>query len=160
MGHIRLGRLPRTKTWQQVVSLLGTRTSTPEDVARATLDAARPLFGRPSENLIGSLASDPGLIGSFYVLAQVAFRAREHDFLAALRERGIAVPPDEAATAIAFVARVSETARRHVATASNPTVFSEIAILSLREVLSEAIADHSRTLFGTNVTAVQAACRR
>lgn len=160
MGHIRLGRLPRTKTWKQVVSLLSSESATPEDVGRATLEAAQGLFGKPIENLVGSLASDPGLLASFYVLAQIAFRAREQDFLGALRQQAIQVPEDDAASAMTFVARVSETARRHVAQAKNPTVFSEIAVLSLREVLSEAVVQHSRTLFGADVAAVQAACRR
>ena len=44
MGHIRLGRLPRTRKWQEVIDLIATRANTAE-IAAATLDAL--LAGKP-----------------------------------------------------------------------------------------------------------------
>jgi hypothetical protein len=40
MDHTRLGRLPRTRKWQQAVGLVGAGTETPE-IAAATLDASK-----------------------------------------------------------------------------------------------------------------------
>jgi len=144
----------------QVVEQLASPTADAEGVARATLAAAKRLFGSPEEGVPGTLANDPGLVSAFRVLAHVALRAKEPDFLDALRRAGIDVPADDSASALRFVSRVSETARAHVAHSSNPTAFSEIAILALRETLSDAISQHSETLFGTDVDSVRAACRR
>jgi len=160
MGHIRLGRLPRTRRWKQVVELLGDPQVPADEVARATLLAARHLFGNPQEHLAGMLANDPGLVSSFYVLAHTALRSKAPDFLESLKREGIDVPPDDSASALRFVVRLSETARKEVARSPNPTAFSEIAVLALRETLSDAISQHSDTLFGTTVESVRAACRR
>ena len=40
MGHIRLGRLPRSKKWRDIVHLL-TVASTTADIAAATLEASK-----------------------------------------------------------------------------------------------------------------------
>ena len=40
MGHTRLGRLPRTRKWQDVVGLIGAGADT-ADIAAATLDASK-----------------------------------------------------------------------------------------------------------------------
>ena len=56
MGHIRLGRLPRTKRWNEVVELIGGSASSAA-VASATLDAA--------EGDLARAASDPGVLRSF-----------------------------------------------------------------------------------------------
>jgi len=43
MGHIRLGNLPRTHKWQQVVQLVGEGAATAE-VAGATKNELRPIW--------------------------------------------------------------------------------------------------------------------
>jgi hypothetical protein len=53
MGHIRLGTLPRTRKWIQVLDLIGDGAATPE-VAAATMDALQ-------RGLVKA-AKDPGLV--------------------------------------------------------------------------------------------------
>ena len=57
MGHIRLGRLPATKKWQQVVALLS-RGASLEQIAGASADAA--------ENSLEHARRDPALLQSFW----------------------------------------------------------------------------------------------
>ena len=51
MGHIRLGTLPRTRRWIQVLDLIGEGAGTPE-VAVATIDASK-------QGLISAVAPVP-----------------------------------------------------------------------------------------------------
>jgi hypothetical protein len=82
MGHIRLGRLPRTRKWQEVVGLLGVGAATPE-VAEATLEA--------SEGGLESAARDPTLVHSFWLLTQLPLCARKADFVKELGNVGVSV---------------------------------------------------------------------
>ena len=62
MGHIRLGLLPRTLKWQQVVALLA--EAAPVDrIAAASADAAEAGLRRASD--------DPALAHSFWLLTQI-----------------------------------------------------------------------------------------
>lgn len=67
VGHIRLGRLPKTKEWEEVIELLRARAPL-SSVARASAEAAREGL-RQAE-------TDPGLAESFYLLAQLPRVAR------------------------------------------------------------------------------------
>lgn len=58
MGHIRLGTLPRTRRWIQVLDLIGEGAGTPEVVV-ATMEASK-------QGLI-SAAKDPGLVYAFWL---------------------------------------------------------------------------------------------
>ena len=62
MGHIRLQGLPRTRTWIQVLDLIGEGAGTPE-VAAATMDA--------SQGGLAKAAKDPGLVHTVWLLTQV-----------------------------------------------------------------------------------------
>jgi hypothetical protein len=82
MGHIRLGRLPRTRKWQQVVALLGSAAEQAE-IAAATLAASK-------RGLEGA-AQDPALVQSFWLLTQLPLCARRPDFVDALKKVGVFV---------------------------------------------------------------------
>src|SRR5258708_4813722 len=61
MGHVRLGRLPKTRRWAEVIALL--TDSSPEDVAAiasATVQAA--------DRRLRELARDPSLTYCFWLL--------------------------------------------------------------------------------------------
>jgi hypothetical protein len=67
MGHIRLGRLPATKKWKQVVALLAYGAST-EQIAGASAEAA--------ENSLEHARHDLALVQSFWLLTQIPLAAR------------------------------------------------------------------------------------
>ena len=148
VGHIRLGRLPKTLRWQAVIGLL---ESVPDDVpaiARATVVAA--------DTRLRELARDPSLVHCFWLLTRLAAASREPDFAAALGALGL-TPSGE--TALAFVAHVSDRVRGDLARYPESGPFSELASLALRRALSETIGQHGRSLFGSSLEDVQHAFR-
>ena len=82
MGHVRLGSLPRTRKWDQVVGLIAGGAGTAQ-VANATISAA--------EKVLENGAKDKGLVETLWTLMQLPFAARSEDFQAAMRERGVSL---------------------------------------------------------------------
>src|SRR5712692_3225837 len=82
MGHTRLGRLPRTRKWQEVVGLVAAGADT-ADVAAATLDA--------SMRGLEDAARDPALLRSFWLLTQLPLCARKANFVEELTDVGMSV---------------------------------------------------------------------
>src|SRR6202171_6460349 len=82
MGHQRLGTLPRSKLWRDVVELIEHRADV-EEVAAATSLAA--------EQSMIDASQDAAVQHAFYLLAKIPLAAREQDFEAALKGLGIQV---------------------------------------------------------------------
>jgi hypothetical protein len=61
MGHVRLGRLPQTRNWQNVVGLLGAAAPANRVAAASALAA---------EHAIGQAAADPALTHAIWLLTQ------------------------------------------------------------------------------------------
>ena len=82
MGHIRLGDLPKTKRWRQVISLLE-GGSNPDAIASATLAAAEEGFRQA--------AKDTGFRYTIWLLTQVTLAARKDNFSQELNKLGLNV---------------------------------------------------------------------
>jgi hypothetical protein len=83
MGHIRLGTLPKTQKWNQVVNLIAGG----EDVGRiaaASADAAEHSLQRASD--------DEGLAHAFWLLTQIPQAAKQSDFSDRLWRLGLTLP--------------------------------------------------------------------
>ena len=63
MGHLRLGRLPKTQRWNEVIQLLETAPDNTLAIAEKTLLA--------SEGRLRELAHDPSIAYSFWLLVRV-----------------------------------------------------------------------------------------
>jgi hypothetical protein len=150
MGHIRVGRLPKTFRWRAVVGML---TAAPEDVpgvARASMVAA--------EERLRELARDPSLAHCFWLLTRIAWASRGPDFPNELARLGLHADPTQPAHA--FIAQVSDQARTELARHPESGHFSELASLALRRALSDTIGQEGRSLFGSSVEDLQQAFRR
>ena len=85
MGHTRLGELPRTRKWREVVGLLACGAGAAQ-IANATLDAA--------ERGLNLAADDTALVETIWLLTQLPLAARAKDqagFSNALRQAGLHV---------------------------------------------------------------------
>ena len=82
MGHVRLGTLPRTRNWVQVLDLVGGGAGAP-NVAAATMNAA--------QRGLEAAAQDKGLVYTVWLLTQVPLAARSADFEGRLRKLGLDV---------------------------------------------------------------------
>jgi hypothetical protein len=150
MGHVRLGRLPKTHRWQQVLDLLVADPGDIGGVANATMRAA--------EKRLRELARDPSLAYCFWLVARVCWASRGTDFDNGLAELGIRL--GEADSALGFIARVSGHARAELDKHPDSGPFSELASLAMRRALSETVGQEGRSLFGTSLEDLQTAFRR
>jgi len=148
MGHIRLGTLPRTRRWIQVLDLIGEGAGTPE-VAVATMEASK-------QGLIGA-AKDPGLVYAFWLLTQIPLAARSNDFVARLQKLGLKItePPSVLEIAGAFMDAVDA----HVRRTGGRTDFGEIAQLAASEALTSLGTPATANLFETTPATVQQAIK-
>jgi hypothetical protein len=125
MGHVRLGSLPRTKRWQQVVALLQDGA----DVAHVAVAAAKAV-----ERDLAKAADEPTLVHAFWLLMQLPLAAKHADFAGHLRQLGLSVSqrPDLFEIIGAFADAVDAQARR----AGRRSDLGEMAQLSAVESLS------------------------
>ena len=138
MGHNRLGALPRTRKWLDVIELIDYGGSSAA-VADATLDAAFDSFA------LG--AADPTLVHTVWLLTQLPDAARSDDFVRAVRDLGLEIPagasPTDIATALG--AAVDGQARDRATPRSD---LGEMARLAAVETLVGALRDPTPDLFG------------
>jgi hypothetical protein len=138
MGHIRLGTLPRTRRWKEVIDLVGCGASSAA-VAGATLDAV--------EQDLEKAANDPALKRAFWLLSQIPDAARSSDFAAALRDLGLSV--SDRPSAAELTAAFTEAVDQHVDSRKARTGPGELAQLAAAETLSGFLRDRASTLFGS-----------
>jgi len=145
VGHIRLGQLPRTRKWQDVVGLI-TAGADAGQLARATLTAA--------EECLEIASKDQGLIETVWLLTQLPLAARTDDFAGALRETGLDVPDDP--TLLDITGAFSEAVDRKVANGSRSDL-GEMAEMAALEAVSNAIRLRTDSIFGSTPDDVRAA---
>lgn len=149
MGHIRIGRLPKTKPWSGLFDQLQSGDINAAQVAQATAEAALEQFA--------SLEGDRRINYTFWFLTRLVTAARGDDFHGELERLGLR---DASFTSgLSFVQQIARTVEREQRTRGEPTVFSRMAELSLRQVLTRNLVDQSKTLFGTGLDEIQSACR-
>ena len=146
MGHIRLGNLPRTRKWIQVLDLIGGGAGTPE-VAAATMDA--------SQRGLTNAAKDPGLVHTFWLLTQVPLAARSENFVAGLRKLGLEV--SNTPSLLEVVGAFTGAVDTHLRRSRGRTDLGEMAQMAASEALTALGRPQTETLFGTTATDVQQA---
>jgi len=80
MGHVRLGALPKTRKWRQVVNELRLGAGV-DAVAASAADAA--------EASLNAASKDPALLHAFWLLTQIPLAARGPVFADDLRGLGL-----------------------------------------------------------------------
>ena len=108
MGHIRLGRLPKTFRWQGVLALLSQAPSDIPGIARATVAAAEGRFRE--------LASDAMVGYSFWLLSRVTSAARGASFPDELASLGLHVRDGD--STLAFASLIADRVREEATSAS------------------------------------------
>ena len=144
MGHIRLGVLPRTRRWEQVVELIAS-DGTSAAVAAAALNAAETGFAQA--------ADDEGLGQAVWLLTQLPLAARDPDYLDRLRSLGVLV--DSSPGVMDLVGAFTDAIDAHMSRTGGRTDFGEMAQMAAAETLTMALGERSRSLFGTSPEDVQ-----
>jgi hypothetical protein len=159
MGHTRLGAIPKTRKWDEVVEQIAGQGLTGDVVPAAenlgaiaahTLDAA--------QKGLSNAANDPGVLYTYYLLTQVALASRTDDWEAALGKLDIRLSSDS--TVFDFTAEVQDAIDRHIRQSPRgATDLSEIAQQSAGEALMSLAGTRTVSLFGGNSADVQNAMR-
>ena len=148
MGHIRLGRLPRTRNWDQVVSLINSGAGA-ADVALAAMWASR--------NGLKIGAADPTLIYSTWLLTQIPLAAKGSNFSEELRKRGLDV--SQQPTLMEVVGAFTDAVDAYTSQQGKRSDLGEMAQLSAVESLTKLAGEKTRSLFGATPGDVQRALK-
>ncbi len=154
MGHTRLGTIPKTVRWNNVVALIvggnGSGNSSGNDapltddvdeVARLSLIAAE--FG------LQEAIKDDGLRFAFYLLTQVALSTRTDDWQSELGKIGITLPADP--TPFDLTVEIQANLDDYLTKQGRVSDFSEMAQQAVGESLISLTASESNTLFGNDL---------
>lgn len=147
MGHIRLGRLPKTYKWRNVFQALENAELSPEIIAKAISQSAR--------NEFDSLKGDHSLSFCFWVLATVVSASKTDSFIDKLEQIGINTKNIN--SGIQFAKNIAQYISKTLNDLGRPNAFSIIAELSVNETISNILISQSDSLFGTNINDIKAA---
>lgn len=144
MGHWRLGRLPQTREWIEVIGILNDGCVV-EDVADKSVEASIADFRRA--------ANDPGLVHTFWLLTQLPLSARSEDAVAYLRGAGVRV--GESLDALSLLTAFGSAVDQHREALGNLTDTGELAKLAAVETLTATLMEGTASLFEASREDVQ-----
>ena len=148
MGHTRLGPLPKSRSWNQVVeTLTGSRLgglSVSSSAMRVNIIAAQTL--KAAKATLARASDDAGVRYTFYLLTQLALASRNPDWEGALSQHGIVL--SEQSSVFHLTAQVQGAIDRYIgATTVGATDLSEMAQQAVGEALTSLLAAHTPSIF-------------
>jgi len=149
MGHNRLGGLPGSPAWKQVLALLDQSPDSADLLSQAVVKAADRTFAR--------FANEEALAYSFWLLARIAAASRAPGFLTTLVELGIAVTPET--SAIELIGLVSDRLDSVLARMGAPIMVADFSAQAVTAALAETVGRTQPRLFDTTASALQDAVR-
>jgi hypothetical protein len=149
VGHIRLGVLPKSRKWHQVVEQLRVGA----DVSAVAASAASA-----AEASLRNASTDPAFLHAFWLLTQIPLAARGPTFAEDLRRLGLEVSdqPSLMDVAAAFSGAVDRFARQH----GGRTDLGEMAQFAAVESLTATVGPALPSLFGPRPEEVRRALGR
>ncbi len=135
MGHVRLGTLPRTRSWHDVVGFIADG-ETVESVANQALAA--------SDKAFGCIQNDPGFSEAVWILTQLAVAAKSADPGACLESVGLNFAAQSSVADVA--ASLHETLDRSLSRRRERSDFGEMAQSALVSAVSQHLNDKLGTL--------------
>jgi hypothetical protein len=144
MGDKRLGRLPKTRKWRQVVQLMDSGGDVGA-IAASSLDAVRA-------GLTGA-SHDPAFINTLSGIFDFLDCAASHDLVGTMRQRGYDVPAD--ATVFDIVQGLKSDLDSRIKPLSRRSDLGEVAQNAFTETLLRHATATSASLFETTPETVQ-----
>jgi len=149
MGHVRLGVLPKTRKWRQVVEELRLGA----EVGRIAASAAEA-----AEASLHRASSDPAFLHAFWLLTQIPLAARGPAFAKDLRRLGFRVPDQPSLMDVA--AAYSWAVDRYARERGGRTELGEMAQMAAVESLTALVGSTLPSLFGPTPEEVRSAIGR
>jgi hypothetical protein len=144
MGHVRLGVLPKSRKWNQVVHELRLGSDV-ERIAGSAADAV--------DRALQAASNDPAFLHAFWLLTQVPLAARGPDFAGDLRRVGVQVP--ESPTLMEVLGGISQAVDRHSRDQGGRTDLGEMAQMAALEGLAGLVGQRLPALFEPSPAEVQ-----
>lgn len=150
MGHIRLGRLPRTLKWKQVIqALVDSSSSLPEIVKLTSL---------ASEKVLTNSKYIDGLSHCYWLFTNIAQASRQGDFVQNLNRLGINISSND--SGIKVLKQIFDSASSSLRSNGNISVLDQIAVDSFKNAIHNTISDESTSLFGCDIDSIQRAFKK
>lgn len=130
MGHVRIGKLPRTKKWSEVVELIAAGADVSQ-VANVTLKASEEAFAYVNIN------EDKGFNQAVWVMVQLGVAAKKDDPVQYLRDSGINIPSQT--TLPGIISAISNSLDNYLDHHGERSDLSEIAQRALVGAVTERI---------------------
>jgi hypothetical protein len=148
MGHLRLGRLYKSRKWVEVIDLLDHDDLSVPQISAATVRAA--------EKELLKLGTNPVLNYCFWLLVHITTSAKNNKLKSQLEQIGI--KPDQISTTFTLISSLGDVIRNKSTEYDEINIFSEITNLTFRQTLTETIASQPKSLFGSSFEDIQNAC--
>ena len=148
MGHTRLGALPRSKNWREVVEFIAAGADVPQ-VASATINAAESAFS--------FVSNDSGYNQAVWLMTQLGLAAGQENPLGYLRSQGIDIPDNTSLPGVA--AALTEALDNHSAANGGHSDLGELAQRALVDAVIQRMEPKLRqsSLFNMQVDDTQRA---
>ncbi|HBO3862362.1 hypothetical protein [Pseudomonas aeruginosa] len=146
MGHVRLGVLPRTKAWNEVVGLIVAGANVPQ-IANATITAAEDAFT--------SVMDDVGYTEAVWLMTQLAIAAKKPDIHQHLESVGIVLPRD--ATLPDVTSAIVEALDRATDASGKRSDLAELSTRALVGAVTDVLSPKLHSLFPTDPDTLRAA---
>ena len=148
MGHIRLGQLPRTRKWRDVVELIAAGADVPQ-VANATIKAADAAFS--------FVNGDCGYNQAVWLMTQLGLAAGQEKPLEYLRSQGVDIPANTSLPGI--VVALTEALDNYSAAQGGHSDLGELAQRALVDAVIQRLEPQLRqqSLFNTPAAEAQRA---
>lgn len=148
MGHTRLGTIPKTQQWRDIVGLFTGTTLPGAMTSRANVAAIAAKTLDATEEGLERATADPGVRYTFFLITQVALAARTPEWETTLRKHGVEITTDS--TVFDLASQLHDAIDRYVSRSrAGATDLSEIAQRSAGEAITSLTALRTGNLFGS-----------
>jgi len=159
MGHTRLGPLPKSYKWNELIEeVAGIGLTADVPAAAASVDAFAAQTMDAAQSALQRAAKDSGVRYTFYLLTQLAIASRASDWEKSLGHHGIRL--SEVSSVSDFTFEVQDAIDRYISkSSSGATDLSEIAQQSAGEAIVSLAGQRTASLFGDDPAEVKKAIR-
>lgn len=149
MGHIHLGTLPRTRLWQEVVSLLQNG---------ASVDVVAAVSAHAAETSLLNASHDPVFVEAVRLLVNIPLAGRQADFGGALRH--LELPVGSTPSLVEVVSAVTRRLDMIGRELPDRSDFSDLSMRAVSRALTDCIGDDLPSLFGASSEDVRQSFRK
>jgi hypothetical protein len=146
MGHVRLGLLPRTRAWKEVVGLIAAGADVSQ-IANATITAAEKAFS--------FVMKDVGYTEAVWLMTQMAIAAKKPDIHQHLAAVGIHLPPEP--SLIDVTTAITEALDRRVEGSRKRTDLGMLANRAIVGAVNDVLSPKLHSLFSSDPDTMRAA---